>query len=84
MTDSSPTTSYPSQAEAGEVDIVISWKIKDWNFIHRIMDYFGMHRYLSVNYTSPFRIRRDDPKYPVLLEGEQKGFYTICYKPKCQ
>lgn len=82
MTDSSPTTLSPSQATAGEDDMVIFWKIKDWDFIHRIIDYFGMPRYFTVNYTTPFRMKRDDPKYTVLLEGEQKGFYRI--SRKCQ
>ena len=84
MTDSSPTTLCPSPAGAGEDELVISWKTKDWNFIHRIQDYFGMPHYTSVNYLSPIKISRDDPKYPVLLEGEQKGFYRIQKKPKCQ
>ena len=84
MTDSSPTTLSPLQAKAGGVELVLSWRIKDWNFIHRIQDYFGMSRYLSVNYMSPISINPDDPKYQVLLEGEQKGFYHICRKPKRQ
>lgn len=43
-----------------------------------------MSRYLSVNYMSPINIGTDDPKYPVLLEGEEKGFYRICRRPKRQ
>ena len=82
MTDSSATTSSPSQAAAEEVSLELSWKIKDRDQIHRIQAYFGMSRYMSVNYTSPIDIKPDDPKYPVLLEGEQKGFYWICRKPK--
>ena len=81
MTDSNPTTLCPSPAIAVEDDLVISWKIKDWKFIHQIQDYFGMKHYLSVNYTSPITISRDNPKYKVLLEGEQKGFYRICKLP---
>ena len=81
MTDSSHTTLYPSPERAGEDELVISWKIKDRNFIHRIQDYFGMGRYMSVNYTSPIKISSDDPKYPVLFEGEQKGFYRILKFP---
>lgn len=84
MTDSSPTTSYPSQAAAEEVSLEISWRIKDRNLIHRIQAYFGMSRYMTVNYTSPVGIKPGDPKYPVLLEGEQKGFYWILRKPKRQ
>lgn len=84
MTDSSPTTLFPSPATAGEDDYLISWRTKDWNFIHRVQDYFGTPRYLSVNYTSPITISRDDPKYPVLLEGEQKGFYRITKIANCK
>lgn len=84
MTDSNPTTLSPSPAKAVEVEIVLSWRIKDIPFIHRIQDYFGMSRYLSVNYMSPINIGTDDPKYPVLLEGEEKGFYRICRRPKRQ
>lgn len=80
MTDSSPTTLFPSPATAGEDELVIFWNINDWNFIHRIIDYFGMPRFFTVNYKTPFRIKRDDPKYKVLLEGEQKGFYRISHK----
>ena len=69
MTDSSPTTLSPSQAQAGEVELVLSWNIKDRNFMHRIQDYFRMERYMSVNYMSPVKIAPDDPKYQVLLEG---------------
>ena len=84
MTDSSPTTLSPSLAGAEEDRLELSWNIRDYNFIHRIQDYFGMSRYLSVNYMSPISINPDDPKYQVLLEGEQKGFYHICRKPKRQ
>lgn len=84
MTDSSPTTSCLSQAKAGEVELMLYWSIKDRDFMHRIQDYFGMSRYLSVNYMSPINISPDNPKYQVLLEGEEKGFYRICRLPKRQ
>ena len=84
MTDSNPTTLSPSQEKAGGVELVLSWNIKDKDFRHRIQDYFGMQRYMSVNYMSPISISPDDPKYQVLLEGEEKGFYRIVRKPKRQ
>ena len=84
MTDSSPTTLSPSLAGAGEDRLELSWNIRAYDFIHRIQEYFGMSRYMTVNYTSPVTISPDDPKYPVLLEGEQKGFYRIRKIPKCQ
>ncbi len=62
----------------------LSWKIKDRATIYRIQRYFGMPRYMTVNYLSPINIKPDDPKYPVLLEGQEKGFYRICYLPKRQ
>ena len=82
MTDSSPTTSSPSQATAEEVDLSLSWRTKDRDQIHRIQAYFGMSGYMSVNYISPISIKPDNPKYPVLLEGEKKGFYWILRIPK--
>ena len=84
MTDSNPTTLSHLQAKAEEVEVMLSWNTKDWDFIHRIQDYFGMKRYMSVNHMSPINIKPDDPKYPLLLEGEEKGFYRICRKPKRQ
>lgn len=62
----------------------LSWNTKDRAVIHRIQDYFGMKRYMTLNYLSPINIKRDDLKYPVLLEGQEKGFYRICYLPKRQ
>lgn len=72
---------FPSMTKFGENDYIVSWKISDWNMIHRIQDYLGMPRYINVNYRSKITIKRDDPKWNDFVDGVRKGFY-VAYKAK--
>ena len=79
MTDSSLTTSSPSQEKAGEDEYLIKWRTRNWEHINQIREYFGIGD-VSVNFTSSLTIRNDDPRFPKLLEGAQKGFYFMSRK----
>lgn len=68
---------YPDMTVCGKDEYILSWRIKDWDMIHRIQDYFGMPRYTTINRLSKITIRRDDPRWETFLEGLRKGFYWV-------
>lgn len=57
--------------------MVISWETRDIDLIHKIQEYFGMPKGMTVNKRSEYAIMPNDPRYPKLLEGEKKGLYQI-------
>jgi len=71
---------YPDITVCGKDEYIISWRIRDWELIHRIQDYFGMPRYTSLNRLSKITIKRDSPKWNDLLDGIRKGLFWV-HKP---
>lgn len=71
---------YPDITVCGNDEYIVSWRIRDFDHIHHIQDYFGMPRYTTLNRLSKVTMKRDDPKWEMLLEGIRKGFYWL-YKP---
>jgi hypothetical protein len=68
---------YPDMTVCGKDEYILSWRIKDWDMIHRIQDYFGMPRYTTLNRLSKIKIKRDDPKWNDFLDGLRKGIYWL-------
>lgn len=72
---------YPDITVCGKDDYIVSWRIKDWNLIHRIQDYFGMPRYTTLNRLSKITIKRDSPKFEDMLDGIRKGLFWAYQLP---
>lgn len=72
---------FPNIRDIGENEYIVSWRIRDWNHIHHIQQYFGMPRYTTINRLSKVTMRRDDPKWDMLVDGVRKGFYWL-YRPQ--
>lgn len=72
---------FPSFETTGENEYIVSWRIRDWDMIHRIQEYFGMPRYTTLNRLSKITIKRDDPKWETFVEGVRKGFYWAYKTP---
>ncbi len=72
---------YPDMTVCGEDEYIMSWRIKDWDMIHRIQEYFGMQRYTTVNRLSKVTMKKTDPKWNDLLDGLRKGLYWLYKVP---
>jgi hypothetical protein len=72
---------YPDITVCGKDEYIVSWRISDWNLIHRIQDYFNMPRYTSLNRLSKIKIKQNDPKYEDLRDGIRKGLFWVYQLP---
>lgn len=72
---------FPDLAHTGKDEYIISWRIRDWNLIHRIQDYFKMPRYTSLNRLSKIKIKQTDSKFEDLRDGVRKGLFWAYQLP---
>ena len=72
---------YPDITVCGKDEYIVSWRIRDWNLIHRIQDYFNMPRYTSLNRLSKIKIKQNDPKFEDLRDGIRKGLFWVYQLP---
>lgn len=72
---------FPDLTQTGKDEYIISWRIRDWNLIHRIQDYFKMPRYTSLNRLSKIKIKQTDSKFEDLRDGVRKGLFWAYQLP---